>query len=313
MMLPPFATRLKTWFARRRGTSSDRDYRVFTTAFDEILEPDDLTALHRSLSAEEKQSFDEAKTRFEALFHGQRVEIAASGAALVRALRNDFSAEERARTVVSLLIDHSGSMRGLRMISAVLAVEGAVDALAHAGIATEILGFTTATWKGGRSRQAWLSAGRPPNPGRLCDLRHIVYGAADRSGLLPWHLRLALIPDLLHENIDGEALLWAAGRLAPDRWGHRIICLVSDGAPVDDSTLHANADRSLLVRHLEHSERRLIAEGYTVGTLLIGGEHGREPALFERAVEPQEAGIALLRLIRRAIEGANTSQQGGAR
>lgn len=311
MMRPPFATRLKTWFVRRRDNPADRDYRVFTTAFDEVLEADDLTALHRNMPAEQKQSYEDTNARFEALFNGQRLEIAASGAALIRELRSDFSDEERARTVVSLLIDHSGSMRGLRMISAVLAVEGAVDALAHAGIATEILGFTTASWKGGGSRQAWLSAGRPRNPGRLCDLRHIVYGAADRSGRLPWHLRLALIPDLLHENIDGEALLWAAGRLASDRWAHRIICLVSDGAPVDDSTLHANADRTLLVRHLEQSERRLIAEGYTVGTLLIGGENRREPALFEKAVEPLEAGVALLRLISRAIEEAIPSRQGG--
>lgn len=302
MMRPPFASRLKTWFARRRDTPADRDYRVFTTAFDEVLDADDLTALHRSLSAEQKQSFDEASRRFDQLFSGQRIEIAASGAALVRGLRNDFPAEERATTVVSLLIDHSGSMRGLRMISAVLAVEGAVDALAHAGIAAEILGFTTASWKGGRSRQSWLSAGRPPNPGRLCDLRHIVYGAADRSGLLPSHLRLALIPDLLRENIDGEALLWAAGRLAPDRWAHRIICLISDGAPVDDSTLHANADRSLLVRHLEFAERKLVAEGIAIGSLLIGGERVREAALFERAEDPQDAGVALLRLIRRAID-----------
>lgn len=301
MTLPPFAIRLMKWFARHGDTPDDCAYRAFTTAFDEILDPAQLTAMYRGLTQEQKRSLDDAYSRFATLFSGERVEIAADGAALVRDLKRDLSVAERARTVVSMLIDHSGSMRGLRMMSALLAVEGAVDALSHANVATEILGFTTTSWRGGKSRQAWLSAGKPPNPGRLCDLRHLVYGAADRRTRLPGHLRMALLPDMLHENIDGEALNWAAGRLAPDRWAHRIICLVSDGAPVDDSTLLANEDRSLLVRHLERSEQALIAEGFTIGGLLIGGERVREPALFERAEEPLEAGVALLRLIRRAI------------
>jgi cobalamin biosynthesis protein CobT len=99
-------------------------------------------------------SLDDASQRLDTLFIAERVEIAASGAALVRALQEYFSADERNRNVVSFLIDHSGSMRGLRMMSALLAVEGAVDALEHANIATELLGFTTANWKGGSSRQA---------------------------------------------------------------------------------------------------------------------------------------------------------------
>ncbi len=301
MTASPFLIGLKKKFENRSATPDDQGYRVFTTAFDEVVDPARIPGLLPPLAGKQKRDFEDAMSQFDTSFLSERVRIAASGGALVRDLQTALSAEARARTVVSFLIDHSGSMRGLRMISALLAVEGAVDALDAAGIATELLGFTTVGWKGGKSRQAWLWAGRPPNPGRLCDLRHLIYGAADRSTRSSWLLRMALRPDLLHENIDGEALLWAAGRLDPVRWARRVICLVSDGAPVDDSTLLANKDRDLLKRHLEVSEQHLIAEGFAVGTLLIGGEHVREPALCERAEEPEKAGVALVRLVSRAL------------
>jgi cobaltochelatase CobT len=192
-------------------------------------------------------------------------------------------------------------MQGLRMLSALLAVDVAVDALANAGIDTEILGFTTVGWRGGRARRAWKWAGRPPNPGRLCDIRHIIYGAADRPARLPWDLRFALRSDLLRENIDGEALEWAGSRLDPGRWDRRVVCVISDGAPVDDSTLQANGNGDLLVRHLEATEKRLRSTGIVVGFLLIGRECVREPSLYERASEPQAAGLSLLALIRRAL------------
>jgi len=301
MAASPVLVGLKKRLERRRPVSDGQQYRVFTTAFDEAVDPGHMSALLLQLSPEQRRSLDHAVERFDTLFTAERVEIAASGAALVRELQQRLSAEERARTVVSFLIDHSGSMRGIRMISALLAVEGAVDALDHANIATEILGFTTASWKGGKSRRAWRWAGRPSNPGRLCDLRHLIYGPADRSTRHPWHLRMALLPDMLRENIDGEALIWAADRLNPVKWTRRVICLISDGAPIDDSTLLANEDGALLARHLQHVEQRLVRRGYTIGTLLIGGEQVREPALFERAEEPQQAGISLMRLLSRAL------------
>lgn len=310
MAASPIILGLKKRFKPHRGSANANDYRAFTTAFDEIVGETQLSTLLPELSLEQKRSFDDANQRFDTLFIGERVEIAASGATLIRDLQQALSADERCRTVVSFLIDHSGSMRGLRMMSALLAVEGAVDALDHAGIATEILGFTTASWKGGKSRQAWRWAGKPSNPGRLCDIRHLVYGAADRHTRHPWHLRMALRSDMLRENIDGEAMIWAAARLDSTKWVRRIICLVSDGAPVDDSTLLANDDRNMLMRHLEHAEQKLAAEGFTVGTLLIGGEAVREPSLFERAEEPQAAGIALMRLVRRAlVEGEFPAEQ----
>ncbi len=299
MNLSPFILGLKRRFGQHgRG---DGSYRAFTTAFDEVMGPTELAALHEAMSPEQKRSFEEANQRFDTLFMAERVEIGAISAALVRDLRHGMTDEDRRGTVVSFLIDHSGSMRGLRMMAALLAIEGAVDALTHAGIATELLGFTTTSWKGGKSRQAWRWAGRPPNPGRLCDLRHIVYGEPGRPHSQPWRLRMALRLDMLHENIDGEALAWAADRLDVDRWPRRIICLVSDGSPVDDSTLLANEDRSLLVRHLQETEQRLAAEGFTVATLLIGDESVPQPALFERASEPEGAGVGLIGLIRRAL------------
>ncbi|WP_082466999.1 cobaltochelatase CobT-related protein [Sphingomonas sp. Leaf25] len=303
MTASPIIIGLRKRFETGPATPDGSDYRVFTTAFDEIVGPANLSTLLPQLTKEQQRSFDDANSQLDTLFMGERVKIAASGAALVRDLQGHLPVEERARAVVSFLIDHSGSMRGLRMMSALLAVEGAVDALDGAGVATELLGFTTTSWKGGKSRQAWRWAGKPPRPGRLCDLRHLIYGAADRNTRHPWHLRMALRPDMLHENIDGEALIWAADRLDPTKWARRIICLISDGAPIDDSTLLANDDQSLLTRHLEQSEQRLIAEGFTIGTLLIGGENVREPALFERAEEPQEAGVALMRLVSRALVG----------
>lgn len=301
MTASPIIVGLKRRFKSYRDNPGGRGYKAFTTEFDEVVDPVQLAALLPTMSGEQKRSFEDASQRFDKLFTAERVEIAASGATLVRDLQHGLSFEDRSRTVVSLLIDHSGSMRGLRMMSALLAVEGAIDALDHANIATEILGFTTSSWKGGRSRRAWRWAGKPSNPGRLCDLRHLIYGAVDRSTRHPWHLRMALRSDILHENIDGEALSWAAGRLDPARWPCRVICLISDGAPIDDSTLLANEDRTLLARHLEETERCLTESGLTVGTLLIGGEDVRKPMLFERADEPQEAGIALMRLIRRAL------------
>jgi cobaltochelatase CobT len=287
--------------AGQPNSSEDGGYRVFTKAFDETVNASDLPGLLQKQSPMQAKSFEEAVRRLESEFSAERITIGAAAARLVRDLQGRLTEKQRARSVVSFLIDHSGSMQGLRMLSALLAVEAAVDVLANVAIDTEILGFTTSSWQGGMARRAWLRAGRPPNPGRLCDIRHIVYGAADRPGRMPWDLRLALRPDLLRENIDGEALEWAGSRLDPSRWDRRVICVISDGAPVDDSTLDANEDGNLLLRHLEATERRLRSAGIVVGFLSIGREHVREPELHERAAEPEAAGLSLLKLVRRAL------------
>lgn len=153
-------------------------------------------------------------------------------------------------TVVTLLIDNSGSMRGRPISIAAISADIMARTLERCGVRTEILGFTTRAWKGGQSREDWLAAGRPAAPGRLNDLRHVIYKQADE----PWRrartsLGLMMREGLLKENIDGEALLWAHARLMARHEERRILMVISDGAPVDDSTLSVNSG-VYLERHL---------------------------------------------------------------
>ncbi len=153
-------------------------------------------------------------------------------------------------TVVTLLLDNSGSMRGRPITVAATCADILARTLERCGVKVEILGFTTRAWKGGQSREAWLAAGKPPNPGRLNDLRHIIYKSADA----PWrrarkNLGLMMREGLLKENIDGEALDWAHKRLLARSEQRKILMMISDGAPVDDSTLSVNPG-NYLERHL---------------------------------------------------------------
>jgi cobaltochelatase CobT len=159
-------------------------------------------------------------------------------------------------TCVTLLLDNSGSMRGRPIMVAAMCADILGRTLERVGVKTEILGFTTRAWKGGQSREKWLGAGKPPQPGRLNDLRHIVYKAADE----PWrrakrNLGLMMREGLLKENIDGEALTWAHNRIIARPEQRKILMVISDGAPVDDSTLSVNAGN-----YLEHHLRRVIEE-----------------------------------------------------
>ena len=149
-------------------------------------------------------------------------------------------------TVVTLLIDNSGSMRGRPIAIAAICTDILARTLERCGVKVEILGFTTRAWKGGRARDLWIGSGRPLHPGRLNDLRHIIYKAADA----PWrrarrNLGLMLKEGLLKENIDGEALVWAHNRLASRGEQRKILMVISDGAPVDDSTLSVNPSNIL--------------------------------------------------------------------
>src|SRR5882724_6911492 len=155
-------------------------------------------------------------------------------------------------TVVTLLLDNSGSMRGRPITVAATCADILARTLERCGVKVEILGFTTRAWKGGQSREAWLASGKPPNPGRLNDLRHIIYKSADA----PWrrarkNLGLMMREGLLKENIDGEALDWAHKRLLGRSEQRKILMMISDGAPVDDSTLSVNPG-NYLERHLRH-------------------------------------------------------------
>ncbi len=175
-------------------------------------------------------------------------------------------------TVVTLLLDNSGSMRGRPIMVAACCADILARTLERCGVRVEILGFTTRAWKGGRARESWLSGGKPAEPGRLNDLRHIIYKSAD----MPWrrarrNLGLMMREGLLKENIDGEALAWAHQRLMARPEQRRILMMISDGAPVDDSTLSVNAS-SYLENHLRQVIHEIESRS-SVELLAIGIGH----------------------------------------
>jgi cobaltochelatase CobT len=197
-------------------------------------------------------------------------------------------------TVVTLLLDNSGSMRGRPITVAATCADILARTLERCGVKVEILGFTTRAWKGGQSREAWLAAGKPANPGRLNDLRHIIYKSADA----PWrrarkNLGLMMREGLLKENIDGEALDWAHKRLLGRSEQRRILMMISDGAPVDDSTLSVNPG-NYLERHLryviEDIEQRSPVELIAIG---IGHDVTRYYRRAVTIVDAEELGGAM--------------------
>jgi cobaltochelatase CobT len=206
-------------------------------------------------------------------------------------------------TVVGLLIDNSGSMRGRPIAIAAICADILTRTLERVGVASEVLGFTTRAWKGGQSREQWLADGRSPNPGRLNDLRHIVYKRADE----PYrharkHLGLMMREGLLKENIDGEALLWAHNRLIARPEERRILMVISDGAPVDDSTASANGG-AYLERHLrqviEWIERRSTVELVAIG---IGHDVTRYYSRAVTIMDAEQLGGVMIEQLARLFE-----------
>ncbi|MEQ1945132.1 cobaltochelatase subunit CobT [Mesorhizobium sp. VNQ89] len=273
------------------------DYKVFTTAFDETVGAEELceeeeldrlrafldkqlanlqgvvgrlaNRLQRRLMAQQNRSWD---------FDLEEGYL--DPARLVRVVIDpmqplSFKQERDTKfrdTVVSLVLDNSGSMRGRPITVAATCADILARTLERCGVSVEILGFTTRAWKGGQSREKWLKDGKPPNPGRLNDLRHIIYKSADA----PWrrarrNLGLMMREGLLKENIDGEALLWAHQRLIARPEQRKILMMISDGAPVDDSTLSVNPG-NYLERHLR-GVIELIETRSPVELLAIGIGH----------------------------------------
>ncbi|MDD2705261.1 MAG: cobaltochelatase subunit CobT [Acidocella sp.] len=199
-------------------------------------------------------------------------------------------------TVVTLLIDNSGSMRGRPITVAAMCGDILARTLERCAVKVEVLGFTTRAWKGGHSREQWVAAGKPQHPGRLNDLRHIIYKAADT----PWrrarkNLGLMLREGLLKENIDGEALLWAYRRLLSRPEHRRILMVISDGAPVDDSTLSANAG-NYLERHLRDVIREIEArEAVELIAIGIGHDVTRYYRRAVTIVDAEELGGTMMR------------------
>jgi len=243
------------------------DYKVFTEEFDEVVEATELcdfeeldrlrayldsqltglqgivtrlaNRLQRRLMAQQNRSWDFDQE--EGLLDAARLArvVVSPGHSLSYKVERD---QEFKDTVVTLLIDNSGSMRGRPISIAAISADILARTLERCGVKVEILGFTTRAWKGGQSREKWLAAGKNAQPGRLNDLRHIIYKKADEPmRRARKSLGLMMREGLLKENIDGEALIWAHNRLLGRPEDRRILMVISDGAPVDDSTLSVNS------------------------------------------------------------------------
>ena len=275
-------------------SEADPAYKVYTTRFDEEIAAEDLAdpielerlrayldqqleplkgavarlanRLQRRLQAQQNRAwdFDLEEGTLDAGRLARVVANPMTPLSFKRERDTDFR-----DTVVTLLLDNSGSMRGRPISIAAISADVLARTLERCQVKVEILGFTTRAWKGGQSREAWLAAHRPPLPGRLNDLRHIVYKAADA----PWrrarpNLGLMMKEGLLKENIDGEALEWAHRRLIARPEARRILMVISDGAPVDNSTLSVNP-ANYLEKHLRDViamiERRRLVELIAIG------------------------------------------------
>ena len=282
---------------RPRDETDAASYKVFTREFDEVIQAADLcdteelARLRKYLDGTLK-GLDQVVGRLanrlqrrlmakqERAWKFDLEEGVLDGARLARIIADptlplSYKAESETQfrdTIVTLLIDNSGSMRGRPIMVAAACADILARTLERCGVKTEVLGFTTKAWKGGKSKEKWLAEGKPPQPGRLNDLRHIIYKAADT----PWrrariNLGLMMREGLLKENIDGEALLWAWKRLAARPEQRRILMVISDGAPVDDGTQSANT-AGYLERHLRETIK-LIETRSDVQLLAIGIGH----------------------------------------
>jgi cobaltochelatase CobT len=281
---------------RRERPNPDNDaiYRAYTRQHDEEVDAEDLcdadelsrlrqqldqqlqhlqgvisklaNRLQRRLLAQQTRSWEFDLD--EGMLDAGRLARVVTNPLLALSFKRELDTEFR-DTVVSLLIDNSGSMRGRPITVAAMCGDILARTLERCAVKVEVLGFTTRAWKGGQSREKWVQDGKPRNPGRLNDLRHIIYKAADS----PWrrarkNLGLMLREGLLKENIDGEALLWAYRRLLVRPEHRRILMVISDGAPVDDSTLSVNPGNYLekhlreVIRDIENRDQvELIAIG----------------------------------------------------
>jgi len=288
-------------------SDADPEYTVFSTAFDEEIRAEDLAEpielerlrayldqqleplkgavsrlankLQRRLQAQQNRSWE--FDREEGILDAGRLARVVTNPTTSLSFKVEKDTEFR-DTVVTLLLDNSGSMRGRPISIAAICADVLARTLERCNVKVEVLGFTTRAWKGGQSREAWLNEGRAQLPGRLNDLRHIIYKSADAPMRRTRdNLGLMMKEGLLKENIDGEALEWAHRRLAARKEARKILMVISDGAPVDDSTLSVNP-ANYLEKHLRDViamvERRKAVELLAIG---IGHDVTR---YYDRAV-----------------------------
>ena len=234
----------------------DAPYEVYTRAYDLELHARDVLAQLAQASPDERNGYLKSVAHWRLALTELKDSIAEhdlinepdpdESVRRLRAVAGDIAPED---LVVTLLIDQSGSMKGTSIASAATTAAFLTQRLHDFGAKSEVLGFTTAGWKGGWAREQWVEDGKPPRPGRLCALMHIVYKSTEEPALSDESRRIMVHPDLLRENVDGEAILWARERLAARPEPHKLLIVISDGAPVDDSTLTENGP-SFLFRHL---------------------------------------------------------------
>ena len=279
------------------NSSSDLEYKIFTTNFDEIAKAENLEGLDEIIKL--RKNLDQQLVSFQDLITKlanklQRQLLASQKRALefdleeglldtsklTRVIIDPYSSlsfkkekdYEFKDTVVTLLIDNSGSMRGRPITIAAICADILSRTLERCSVKVEILGFTTKNWKGGQSREFWNKNAKPKSPGRLNDLRHIIYKSADTQWRISKNnLGLMLKEGLLKENIDGEAINWAFGRLKKRKEERKILMVISDGAPVDDSTLSVNSG-DFLEKHLKKTVKYIENKG-DVEILAIGIGH----------------------------------------
>lgn len=284
-------------------------YRAYTTKFDVEVRADRLHTVLGPLGRH-ASVVDEAWHEVQTGLLAWRTRLHITSVEAASRIRAALTNEERAGTVVSLLFDQSGSMRGQKMLFAAATADVVQEFLLALGISCEVLGFTTVKWRGGRSRRRWFWRFQPRNPGRLNDLLHIVYQSADeqRVSTCRWDFRQMLRPDLPKENIDGEAILWAAGRLSslPARRKHLIV--LSDGAPCDDSTLFENGP-SYLVDHLEQVVGELDkTSDIRIAAMGIGFKAQPLYPVSAYVEAPDELGTAMISLLEKVLTDIQVSQ-----
>ncbi|RAZ88473.1 cobalamin biosynthesis protein CobT [Mesorhizobium hawassense] len=286
-----------------RGDTETTGYHAYVTLYDWIVPSSKLSSAIGRLSEKDKSALDAAWAELESGLAAWKTKHQILASEIAVEIRKSLSAPDFSDTVVCVLVDQSGSMRGQKMLYAAASVDIAQEFLRFLGTSVEVLGFTTRAWQGGQSRNTWDADRRPKNPGRLNDLLHIIYRDANdmRQSSLGHSLKPMLRPDLLKENIDGEAIEWAAGRLRQRPEARKILLVVSDGAPVDDSTLHANGQR-YLHDHLLEMVRQLETAG-DVELLAIGlaFEVDSYYRVSTNCEAPDELGKAMLVALQRQL------------
>jgi cobaltochelatase CobT len=300
-----FEALFRTLTGRASKASAMSDgYHAFTCDFDVVVDAPRLSEVLGALSTADAKAHEEAWSAFSGALLGWRTEAHLEALAATSRLRAQFDQDDLNNTAVTILVDQSGSMRGQSMLLAAATCDVAQDWLGHLGAAVEVLGFTTTSWHGGRARRRWSARGKPKQPGRLCDLLHIIYRPATeyRSSTGGHHFKNMLRPDLPKENVDGEALQWAASRLRSIPQKRKVLLVISDGAPVDDSTLMENGP-SYLHDHLKGVTQEIESSGDVIlCSVGIGFDASGYYSSTARVQAPEDLGKCLIGILEAALQ-----------